>query len=287
MKHTQLRIGGVPEHFNLPWKLAAADGAFDRAGIDVHLSDYPAGTGDMTRALREDELDAALVLTEGAVQDVLQHDVNRLVKVYVRSPLTWGIHVAAAGNIKDVSGIRGRRVAISRYGSGSHLISIVDALQRGWPLDELTFIIVDNLDGARHALANGKADVFLWEKYTTQPLVDNGEFRRVGERIVPWPAFVVSVRRDVIATRSNALRGALDIATRYAMNLKRRTSAAALVADTYGLTTAGAESWLSEVEWSNSYRRPASALEKVVRALQAQQSIPAGAIDLDRIWHRV
>lgn len=287
MKQQRLRIGGVPEHFNLPWKLAAADRAFERVGVDVNFSDYPAGTGDMTRALRENELDAALVLTEGAVQDILQYDVNRLVKVYVRSPLTWGIHVAAGGNIENVSGIRGRRFAISRYGSGSHLISIVDALQRGWPLDEMTFVIVDNLDGARRALANGKADVFLWEKHMTQPLVDNGEFRRVGERIVPWPAFVVSARRDIIATRSSALRSALDVAARYAMNFKRRKSAAALVADTYGLKISGAETWLSEVQWSNSYRRPTGAIENVIRALEAQQSIPAGAVDPGRIWQPI
>lgn len=35
----QIRIGGVPEHFNLPWHLAIEDGAFKEAGIDLQWQD--------------------------------------------------------------------------------------------------------------------------------------------------------------------------------------------------------------------------------------------------------
>lgn len=286
-KRNLLRIGGVPEHFNLPWKLAVDDGAFEAAGIDLRYSEHPAGTGELTRALRERELDAALVLTEGAVQDVVQNNTNRLVKVYAQSPLVWGIYVAANSDIKNIQQIRGRPVAISRFGSGSHLISIVDALERLWTVDEMSFVVIDNLDGARRALAIGKADVFLWERHMTQPYVDNGEFRRVGKRVVPWPAFVVSARRDVLASRARELRTTLDIVAGYAKKLKRSKSAATLIADTYGLKLAGARSWLADVRWSSGYRRPVSALSRVVDALQAQQAIPPGPINPDRLWHKL
>ncbi len=282
MRSSALRIGGVPEHFNLPWRLAVADDAF--AGVPVRFTEVPQGTGELTRALRDDELDAALVLTEGATLDVLQNDAARLVKVWVDSPLTWGIHVAAGSDIRAIDEVRGRRVAISRYGSGSHLISIVDALERGWPIDGMTFVVIDNLDGARTALRSGSADVFLWEKHMTQPLVDSGEFRRVGIREVPWPAFVVSVRKDVLATRAAEVRSVLDTASRYARNLKRRASAPQLVADTYGLALHDARAWLDDVRWSSGYRRPGGALRKVVVALQAQGAIDSGAVDIERIW---
>ena len=282
MRSPALRIGGVPEHFNLPWRLAVADDAF--AKTPVRFTEYPQGTGELTRALRADELDAALVLTEGATLDVLKNDMNRLVKVWVDSPLTWGIHVAAGSDIRSVGQVRGRRVAISRFGSGSHLISIVDALERGWPVDNMTFVVIDNLDGARQALRCGDADVFLWEKHMTQPLVDNGEFRRVGVREVPWPAFVVSVRKDVLAARAADIRHVLDIAARYARNLKRRTSAPRLVADTYGLALRDAKAWHADVRWSAGYRRPSAALRKVIAALRAQGAIGSDAVSLDRIW---
>lgn len=279
------RVGGVPEHFNLPWRLAVDDSAF--AGASVEFTEYPQGTGELTRALRENELDVALVLTEGAVLDVLKNDAARLVKVFVDSPLTWGIHVAGNGNIRNVDETRGRRVAISRYGSGSHLISIVDALERGWPIDNMQFVVVDNLDGARSALATNKADVFLWEKHMTQPLVDSGEFRRVGTHVVPWPAFVVSVRRDVLGAHAGTLRGVLDVVARYAKNLKRRASAPHLIAETYGLELRDAAAWLDKVRWSAGYRCPSAALRRVVTALHAQGAIPTQAINKQKIWQAI
>ena len=285
MPASTLRVGGVPEHFNLPWRLAVADDAFPDTG--VRFTEYPQGTGELTRALRDDELDAALVLTEGAVLDVLKNDAARLVKVWVDSPLTWGIHVSADSDIGSIEQIRDRHVAISRYGSGSHLISIVDALERGFAIDNMKFVVVDNLDGARRALRSGKAEVFLWEKHMTQPLVDSGEFRRVGVRVVPWPAFVVSVRKDVLGTRAGEIRNVLDVAARYARNLKRRRSAARLVATTYGLAPHDAEAWLREVRWSTGYRRPAGALVKVFAALQAQGAIADSAVRPERIWYRL
>ena len=61
----RLRIGGVPEHFNLPWLRLAESGALDDLG--VAWRDVPEGSGAMAAALRAGELDAAMLLTEGAV----------------------------------------------------------------------------------------------------------------------------------------------------------------------------------------------------------------------------
>jgi len=282
-----LRVGGVPEHFNLPWQLAIADNAFSETGAVVKYSDYPAGTGELTRALRDNELDVALVLTEGAVADILNHDKNRLVKIFVASPLIWGIHVAATSDIRSVAAIRRRRIAISRYGSGSHLIAIVDAAERGWPTDDIEFVVVDNLDGARKALARGKADVFLWERHMTQPLVDSGEFRRVGQREVPWPAFAVSVRRRILGSHALEIRAVLDVVSRYASNLKRRRTAPSLIADTYGIRLVDAERWLAGVHWGGGYRRPTAALGRIAKALETQGVVPAGRYDPDKVWHHL
>ncbi len=281
----RLRVGGVPEHFNLPWRLAIDDNAFSETGAAVTYADYPGGTGELTRALRDDELDLALVLTEGAVADILQHDRNRLVKTYVSSPLTWGIHVAASSDIKRIAAIRGKRIAISRYGSGSHLIAIVDAAERGWPTDDMTFVVVKSLDGARRALASRKAEVFLWERHMTQPLVDAGEFRRVGQREVPWPAFAVSARRQILGSHAEEIRAVLDVVARYAANLRRRKTAPSLIADTYGMRLADAKRWLRRVRWGIGYRRPTAALLRVVSALEAQQVIAIDHFDPDKVWH--
>lgn len=280
-----IRVGGVPEHFNLPWKLAIEEHAFEEHGLDVRFTDYPAGTGAMVAALRDGELDVAVVLTEGAVLDALSGSGNRLVRVFVDSPLTWGIHVAAGGPVHDVADIAGHPVAISRYGSGSHLIAIVDAIERGFDPGSMEFVVVDNLDGARRALAAGDADVFLWEKHMTQPLVDSGEFRRVGERVVPWPAFVVSVRPGILDTRPDDLRTMLDTVRDRAKQLQTDPHTVTLVAERYGLAERDAAAWFRTVLWSDNKSCPEDAIRRVARALHAQGAIAAADVDPHAIWH--
>jgi ABC-type nitrate/sulfonate/bicarbonate transport system substrate-binding protein len=282
-----LRVGGVPEHFNYPWRLALEEGAFQDLGVEVDYREVPEGTGELTRALRDGELDLALVLTEGAVADVLRHDRNRLVKTYVRSALTWGLHVAADSPWRRMEDLENRRVAISRYGSGSHLIAIVDAAARGWDTGKMNFVVVENLPGARQALAAGEADLFLWEKHMTQPLVDAGEFRRLGVREVPWPAFVVSVRREILPAYDDLLRSVLERVHAMARRFRDQPDAAEIIASTYGLKLDQARAWLETVVWEDSFEPPVDALRRASEALRAQGVIENGAFALDPLWHRL
>ena len=45
------KIGGVPEHFNLPWRMAIEEGRFREKDIQLHWSDMGGGTGQMIRGL--------------------------------------------------------------------------------------------------------------------------------------------------------------------------------------------------------------------------------------------
>ena len=239
----KLRVGGVPEHFNLPWHLAIQKNAFADLGVEVEFVEYPGGTGAMASAMDDGEIDIALLLFEGAVTNILRGHSNQLVKVYVQSPLIWGIHVAADSDISSVDEIQGKVYAISRAGSGSHLIAIVDAAERGWSIEGMKFSKVGNLTGAREKLANGKVDVFLWERYSTQPLVDSGEFRRIGERIVPWPAFVVSVKNEVLDKYDASIRKMLEVVSTECDLFATSCNAVELVSEKYDIKKGDAEQW--------------------------------------------
>ena len=65
LKRSTLRIAGVPEPYNLPWHLAMERGAFAAAGIDLQWHTVPEGSGRMCAMLRDDELDMAVLVTEG------------------------------------------------------------------------------------------------------------------------------------------------------------------------------------------------------------------------------
>jgi sulfonate transport system substrate-binding protein len=247
-----LRIGGVPEHFNLPWLLALESGRFAPLQAEISWRDYPGGSGAMAKALRDGELDAALLLTEGAVAGVADGGGFRIAARYVDSPLIWGIHVPAASPFHSVESLRGARHAISRRGSGSHLMAYVHARSRGWPLESLDFVVVGHLEGAVEAFARGEADVFFWEKLMTKPLVDAGRFRRVGEFSAPWPAFVLCTPERLEARRRQVLQRALEIALDEARALRARGDAPALIAQRYGLAAGDVADWLAATRWSDS-----------------------------------
>lgn len=273
----KIRIGGVPEHFNLPWHLALEGRRFERAGLAVDWRDYPGGSGAMARALRAGELDAALLLTEGAVAGIADGGGFRIAARYVDSPLIWGIHVPAASRFDSVDSLLGARHAISRQGSGSHLMAFVHARQRGWPLDALELVVVGHLDGAVEAFAAGSADVFFWEKFMTKPLVDAGRFRRVGEFSAPWPAFVLCVADGLGAEVRSAIERALAIVLDEARELRTRADAPTLIARRYGLAAADVADWLAVTRWSEQVGIDAADLEAACGALNDLGLLPSRA----------
>ncbi len=76
-----IKIGGVPEHFNLPIQMAIERDEFQQHGVDLLWTYYPGGTGAMTKALAEGELDLAILLTEGFVLAANNGLSARIVKV--------------------------------------------------------------------------------------------------------------------------------------------------------------------------------------------------------------
>ena len=269
-----LQVGGVPEHFNLPWQLALEQRRFESLGIDLTWRDYPGGSGAMAKALREGEVDAALLLSEGAVAAVTDGVELEIVSRYTDSPLIWGIHVPAASRFRAVAELKGARYAISRKGSGSHLIAFVHARVEGWPVDGLSLVTVGNLDGAVDAFAAGSADVFFWEKFMTKPLVDAGRFRRIGEFKAPWPAFVVCAPRGLEKDRRAALGRALGIALDEARALRARPDAAQLIAERYGLASADVAEWLETTRWSERVAISADDVAPVCMALGSLGVLP-------------
>jgi ABC-type nitrate/sulfonate/bicarbonate transport system substrate-binding protein len=270
----KLRIGGVPEHFNLPWHLALEARRFEALGIELEWRDYAGGSGAMAKALRDRELDAALLLTEGAVAAVSDGVPLTIVSRFTDSPLGWGIHVPAPSRFRGVADLRGARYAISRLGSGSHLMASVHARAQGWPVERLTLVTVGNLEGAVAAFATGRADVFFWERLMTKPLVDAGKFRRVGEFTAPWPAFVVCTARALSGAGRAALERALSLVLDEARVLGASPDAPRLIADRYGLDARDVSEWLRATRWSTQVGVSTADVDPACAALGALGVLP-------------
>ena len=261
-----VKIAGVPEHFNLPWHLAIEEGAFNQRGIDLQWQDVPEGTGKMCQMLAEGTTDLAIILTEGITKSIVEGNPSGIIQEYIASPLFWGIHVSANSDYYQLKEIRGTKAAISRYGSGSHLMAFVLSQQKGWNHDSLQFEVVEHLDGAISALETGKADYFLWEHFTTKPLVDAGVFRWLDDCPTPWPCFVIAARHDFIGNHRSVLDHILEVINLYTREFKSIPSIDRTLANRYGQQLDDIVEWLGKTQWSQS-QIPVQIIDNVVDTL--------------------
>ncbi len=286
---TQLRIAGVPEHFNLPWLLSLERRAFVRANIDLKWHTVPEGTGRMCTMLREGEVDLAILVTEGAVRDILNGAPNRIVATYVDTPLTWGVHVGAHTAITKPEELKKLPFAISRLNSGSHLAAVAYAQAHGWTPQESDLIVVNDLKGAEERLKAKEPIAFLWEKYTTKGLVDNGTLRRVDEHRSPWPSFVMVATQAVLADHPKEVQRLLKVIRDQARGVMEKKAAPEMIAQRYAMSETDARTWFSAVRWNTDGKVDMEALTRVAETLMEAGILtkqPAAAL-ADRLCARL
>ena len=260
----RFKIGGVPEHFNLPWRLAIEEGKFKDIDVELHWSDMTGGTGQMIKGLQTGSIDIAVLLTEGITKSILDGLDARILTVYVTTPLHWGIHVPYHSEITKVDQLQGQTFAISREGSGSHLMAYVKAFQEGWDINKLKFNVVGDVYGGLWALQNDQAQGFLWEKYTTFPFTEQKKCRYIDEVVTPWPCFVIAVREEVLDKDKELLQKISSIANQRALELKNNVQAAEIISWRYNLRLSQVQNWLIETNWNYENQRFEGSFKTVI-----------------------
>jgi ABC-type nitrate/sulfonate/bicarbonate transport system substrate-binding protein len=274
LKRSTLRIAGVPEPYNLPWHLAMERGAFAAAGIDLQWHTVPEGTGRMCAMLRDDELDMAVLVTEGAVRDILNGGPHRIVSAFVESPLPWGVHVPANSKLRVPKDMIGVPFAISRHGSGSHLMALVYAQRHGWTPEEEDIIVVHSMEGAAARMRTGEPIIFLWEEFVTARYVDAGVMRKVDVAMGDWPGFVIVAREGFARDRATRVAAALAVLEDEVCGLERGAHAVGLVMQSAGFGSERAQAWLAQARWGIR-RLQESDLAPLTSALQALRLVPS------------
>jgi hypothetical protein len=245
----QIRCGAVPEHFFYPWKTWLSQ---KKQHSERWLwKEFPGGSGEMLQAIEEDKLDAAFLLTESALFHKSQKDGLKILFPFIMSPLQWGIFTGSKNPVQTVAD--GETYAISRYKSGSHLMAILEADGRGKAIREEDWKIAGNLEEARKMLVAQEADLFFWERWTTRPLVESGDFRMLDVFPGPWPAFVFCVsqkwfdkNRDLSLIESD-FNEVCQLAKQIKKSIEYHCPDIAI---TYGLTEEMVNKWITQVEWA-------------------------------------
>ena len=227
---------------------------FRSRGITYEWFDFPGGTGAMSEALRKNQIDIAIMLTEGAIKAIAEGE-NFVIRLpFVMSPLIWGVFVSAKRRARELPALSKAKFAVSRLHSGSHLMAQFYARREsGIQLKEEQFLVSQNIEGARKALAEGTADYFLWEKYMTATWVECGEFRQISEVTAPWPAFVFVTRKNELnefAAIDESLQASL--ANFYSGNIMDWIKP---LSEYFGLSEENARHWLNRIKYydGNSY----------------------------------
>ena len=245
-----IKIAGVPEHFNYPWQLAIENKAFETENINVVWTNVPEGTGKLCEMLRNETTDIAVILTEGIIKDIGLGNPSKIVQKYIETPLVWGIHADYNSKFKAISDLKSKKVAISRFGSGSHLMALVNAKNQGWDVENLDCEIVNTIDGAVESLSKSESDYFMWEKFMTKPLVDKNIFRRIGECPTPWPSFVIAVREKFLHENQSDIKKMLHIINTTTSNFKKLPNIENKLATEFNQKPNDIKEWLSITNWS-------------------------------------
>lgn len=282
----KIRAGAVPEHFFYPWKVWLEKQK--SASSEWQWTEFPGGSGDMIKALEENSLDIAFILSESALQAASRGADIELLASFVESPLQWGIFTGNSNPVRRVED--GKTYAISRFSSGSHLMAVLEADLRGQLIKEDQWRIAGNLEGARKLLRSGDADLFFWERWTTSSLVASGEFRMLSVFPGPWPAFLLCCRKGFMEDEGveKAIKFSFKEVCELAGKIKESPSVYAIeISRVYGIEANLAEEWLAHVVWNrgdhNGEAFVPGAVDILKKAGLISQEIPYSAFSFRKV----
>ncbi|CAF0950104.1 unnamed protein product [Adineta steineri] len=265
-----LRVAGVPEHFNEPWKIGFEENYFVKQGIEIEWHSIKEGTGAMINKLKSNEVDVIVALTEGLINDIAGNDSDiRLLGTYVESPLIWSVSTGINSNYNSIEDLKGEKFGISRYQSGSHLMSCVLASQYGWKQSDIEFIINNNFDTLRKSVNDQTTAAFMWEYFMSKPFYDKGEIRRIGEIITPWPCFMIASTTNIVSERLNDLENMFIALQKSCFHFKTNsTNSIERISKNFHLSIEDAKSWFDKVNITATNSIAESTIETTIDALK-------------------
>lgn len=270
-----LRVGYVREHFCSPLLQYEAE---DK-GKTFTLVECPSGTGQLIARLTNDEIDVAIALTDALIAGIVKgSQAYKLVGSYVNSPLKWAVITGYNSPYRQISDLQGTTLGISRYGSGSHTMAYVMALQQGWETDQLKFGVNNDIRGLLGSVNDGSTSAFMWEWFTTKPFADANECRFIGAVPTPWPSWLIAAHPERASLTE--LKTFLSSLTSYVREFQKPESRAGASAEfikkTFGYPEEDVRAWLQTVE----YTRDCTQIDSEVLTRTLSVLAQAGAVTL-------
>jgi ABC-type nitrate/sulfonate/bicarbonate transport system substrate-binding protein len=214
----------------------------------------------MIQSLQSKDLDVGIGLTEGWVAGLGKRKSKedfpyRIVGTYVETPLCWAISSGAKrSDITSVQELKGKKIGVSRIGSGSYVMVFVLADQHGWlKVGETPFevVVLDNFKRLRDGVNSGETDFFMWEHFTSKRYYDNGEIKKVGEIYTPWSSWKI-VARDPTDKRLETMSENINKGIQHFK--ENKDEAVKYISTELDYSKEDAEEWLMTVKFADNVR---------------------------------
>lgn len=283
-KKKSIRIGGVPEHFNYIFTIAEEYNLYNEYDIKVKFVEKKCGTGEMIESLKKNEVDIIISLTEGLVKDIAQGSKIKIIGTYVESTLCWAVSTGINKEINNLDDLKGKKIGISRHGSGSHLMAHILGFEKNWKIDDLKFKVIGDFKKLRDSVNDisqeNNTDAFLWEKFTTKPFHDSNEIKKIGEIETKWPCFMIASLEENISKNLEDYKKLLIVLNKASLIFKLyNKKMPLLISKKYKLNILDSNLWYKNVNINPRKFISRKSLEKVLEILLKMHLISENIIN--------
>lgn len=259
---TVLKVAYIPEHFSTPLFFAKQENYYASKNLEIEFTPVPEGTGRLIALLNSNEVDIAIGLTEGFVADIAKgNETYKVAGTYVQSPLCWAI--STGYNREDITkpeDLAGKKIGVSRIGSGSYIMSFVLGLQLKFPSpffsDHPTCSNFKNLrESVSHTYEDESkfSDAFMWEHFTSKKYYDNKDIKKIGEIYTPWPSWVIAVRENVLKNNYEDIKNFTACINEGVKHfLENPDKATSYISTNLDYSEEDAKAWLKTVKFNES-----------------------------------
>lgn len=151
-----IAVGGQGVLYHLPLVLADQLGFFREEGLNVVVSDFPAGALAV-QAVQNGGADVCVGAFEHTLrQQAIGHAYRSLVVLGRAPQLALGVSLRALPSFKAVVDLAGRRIGVSSVGSSTHLAASLVLARAGLAPQDVSFVAVGSGRQALSALRSGR-----------------------------------------------------------------------------------------------------------------------------------
>jgi sulfonate transport system substrate-binding protein len=271
-----VNVGGVHEYTNLPFIYGIMNQFFRKVGIILRWVPYPSGSAPLAAALAKGTIHLAVILTDSVIKSIAEGSPLTIISPFADNPLKWLFHVNGKSSISREEDIKGKVFAISRFGSGGHLIALAWARRNNVILTKENFLEVGDINGAEKALAENHDLVFPWEGVTTYHLVESGLFKVVHtEESLPQP-FCIACSKYLASNDPENLREILRVIHHCIVEISQlpEDEAVDLITAAYNRNRSYVSSAYGELQWSFTNTMMPGLVSKVIAMLKDTGAIP-------------